>query len=105
MVKENRPEGTSFFVGFLRMVNIIKNDEKWLKKIINDVFNEAKAKGLSEFDCFKAVMRSVLIDALKALEDTGAEWELDHNSQELREKFHLLHHYLDYLKRFCEGKV
>jgi hypothetical protein len=50
-------------------------------------------------------MRSVLVDALKALEDTEVEWELDHASQELREKIHLLHHYLDYLKRFCEGKV
>lgn len=87
------------------MVNIIKNDEKWLKKVINDVFNEAKVKGLSEFDCFKAVMRTVLIDALKTLEGIEVEWELDHNSQELREKLHLLQHYLGYLKRACERKI
>lgn len=87
------------------MKGIKKDNEKWLKKVIDEVFNEAKSKGLNKFACFKAVMRNILVDALKALEDTQVEWELDHNSQELREKFHLLHHYLDYLKRFCEGKA
>ncbi|MBI4972384.1 MAG: hypothetical protein HZA27_02830 [Candidatus Omnitrophica bacterium] len=86
------------------MVNIKNDNGKWLKNVIDDVFKEAKSKGLSKFTCFKAVIGSVLIDALKALEHTEAEWELDHNSQELREKFHLLHHYLDYLKRFCESR-
>jgi len=89
----------------LKMTDIKRDDEKWLKKVIDDVFREVKSKGLKKFDCFKAVMRSVLGDALKALEDTEVEWELNHNSQELREKFHLLYHYLSYLKRFCEGKV
>jgi len=87
------------------MKDIKRDDEKWLKKAIDDVFREAKSKGLKKFDCFKAVIKSVLNNAFKALEDIEVEWELDHNSQELREKFHLLHHYLDYLKRFCEGKV
>ena len=87
------------------MESIKKNDEKWLNKAIEDIFKEAKSKGLNKFVCLKAVMRSVLIDALKALENTEAEWELDHNSQELREKFHLLRHYLDYLKRLCESKL
>jgi uncharacterized protein (UPF0335 family) len=86
------------------MTDIKKSDEKWLVEAINDVFKEAKSKGLDKLNCFKAVMKSVLSDALKALEDTEAEWELDHNSQELREKFLLLHHYLGYLKRFCERK-
>lgn len=72
---------------------IKRDDGEWLKKAIDGVFNEAKSKGLKKFGCFKAVIKSVLGDALKALEETEAEWELDHNSQELREKFHLLHHY------------
>jgi len=87
------------------MESIKKDSEKWLKKAIEDIFKETRSKGLGKFACLKAVMRSVLVDALKALEDTQVEWELDHNSQELREKFHLLYHYLGYLKRFCEGKV
>jgi len=87
------------------MLNIKKEDEEWLKRVIDDVFKKAKSKGLSKFACFKAVTRSVLVDALKVLEDTDVEWEIDHKSQELREKFHLLRHYLDYLKRFCEGRV
>jgi len=96
----------AFFISQgIKMKDNKKDDEEWLKKVINGVFNEAKSKGLGRLNCFKAVMRSVLVDALKALEDTEVEWELDHASQELREKFHLLHHYLDYLKRFCEGKV
>jgi hypothetical protein len=43
-------------------------------------------------------------DALPVLEEIEVEWELDHNSQELREKYYLLRHYLDYLRRFCEAK-
>ena len=98
MVKENRPDDNE-------MKGIKKDDREWLKKAIDEVFNKAKSKGLDKLGCFKAVTKSVLVDALKALEETEVEWELDHNSQELREKFHLLRHYLDYLKRFCEGKV
>lgn len=87
------------------MTDIKKDDEKWLVEAINNVFNEAKSKGLDKLNCFKVVIKSVLVDALKILEDTEVEWELDHDSQELREKFHLLHHYLDYLRRFCERKA
>ncbi len=85
----------------LKMAKLRKEDEAWLNKVINDIWKDTDAKGLSKFDCFKSVIKSMLIDALKALEDTEVEWESDHNSQELREKFHLLRHYLDYLKRYC----
>ena len=44
-------------------------------------------------------------DALKVLENTEVEWELDHNSQKLRENFYLLRHYLDCLRRSCEEKI
>jgi hypothetical protein len=87
------------------MAGIKKQEEEWLKKVIEDIWRDADSKGLSQFDGFKLVAKSVLTDTLKVLEDTEEEWELDHNSQELREKFHLLRHYLDYLKRFCEGRV
>jgi hypothetical protein len=32
-------------------------------------------------------------------------WEECQHSPELREDYYQLHHYLDYLKRFCDGKA
>ncbi len=50
----------------------------------------------------KAVTRSIVVDALKVMDDM---WMDCQDSSRLAEKYHLLRHYLDYLKRFCEGKV
>lgn len=77
-------------------------DEVWLRSVLFDVENQMRENNL---EGFKAVVKVLAKDSLKALEDTEAEWELDHNSQELREKFHLLRHHLDYLRRFVEGVV
>ena len=77
-------------------------EELWLKTMLSEVENQMRE---NNFEGFKAVVKVVVRDALKALEGTQVEWEIDHNSQELREKFHLLRHYLDYLRRFCEGVV
>jgi hypothetical protein len=62
-------------------------------------------KKFREMKDFKIVTKSLVVEALKVLEDIQVEWELDRDSEELREKFLLLEHYLDYLKRFSEGKV
>lgn len=83
----------------------IKNKEDWLKKTVEDISQKVVSDEFNKFGHFRQVTKSLVIDALKALEETRAEWEIDHNSTELREEFHLLYHYLDYLKRFCEGKV
>lgn len=77
-------------------------DEVWLRSALFDVENQMRENNL---EGFKAVAKVLVRDSLKALENTEVEWELDHNSQELKEKFHLLHHYLDYLRRFVEGVV
>jgi len=77
-------------------------DEVWLRGVLFDVENQMRENNL---EGFKAVVKVLARDSLKALEDTEVEWELDHNSQELREKFHLLRHYLDYLRRFIERVV
>lgn len=77
-------------------------DEVWLRTVLLDVENQMRQNNL---EGFKAVVKVLAKDSLKALEDTEVEWELDHDSQELREKFHLLRHYLDYLRRFVEGVV
>ena len=50
----------------------------------------------------KGVVRSLVTDALKALDDMYKECE---PTPELTEKYYLVHHYLDYLKRFSEGRT
>lgn len=37
---------------------------------------------------------SLMEKAMKVLDDAEGEWEMDHNALTLREKFHLLRHYL-----------
>jgi len=77
-------------------------DEVWLRSVLFDVEKQMRENNL---EGFRAVVKVLARDSLKALEDTEVEWELDHNSRELREKFHLLRHYLDYLRRFIERVV
>jgi hypothetical protein len=50
----------------------------------------------------KGVTRSIVVDALKVMDDMRADCQ---NSPHLAENYNLLRHYLDYLKRFCEGRV
>jgi hypothetical protein len=81
-------------------------DKAWLKRVSDDYNKkEDSTEGKSTSDLFKGVVNSLVKDALKVLEEIEVEWEFDHNSRELREKYYLLRHYLDYLRRFCEGKV
>ena len=50
---------------------------------------------------FKAVVRSVMIDASKVL----ANIELLSHGAELEEQIDLLDHYLDYTRRLCERDI
>ena len=59
-------------------------------------------RGLSKAERIKGVTRSLVVDALAVLDRM---WEECQNSPELREDYYQLHHYLDYLKRFCDGKA
>jgi hypothetical protein len=55
---------------------------------------------------FKAVTRDIAQNSLKIINEISAEEMQGENSSPSRiEKYYLLHHYLDYLNRFCEGKV
>lgn len=81
------------------------NEESGFKKIIEEYVRNASDRKMNEIETFKAVTKSLVRDAAKTLDETGALWELEPDSKELREKFHLLEHYLSYLFRFCEGKV
>jgi len=81
-------------------------DKTWLKKAIDDCYKkEGFVEEESHLELFKGVANNLVKDALNVLEEIEVEWELDHNSRELREKYYLLRHYLDYLRRFCEGKI
>ena len=61
------------------------------------------AKGtLSEADRIRGVTRNLVVDALAVLDNM---WDGCQRSPALKEDYYLLHHYLDYLKRFCEGRA
>ena len=57
---------------------------------------------LSKEARIKGVTRSLVVDALAVLDDM---WEECQESPNLRENCYLLYRYLNYLKRFCEGKA
>ena len=75
------------------------------KKVIDNCYKENPGRKRSDLEVFKGTADSLVKDALKVLEEIEAKWELDHNSQGLREKFYLLRHYLDHLRRLCEDKI
>ncbi len=55
---------------------------------------------------FKAIARNIFQKALMTLDDiTAEEMQVEKPPQSQIEKYYLLNHYLDYLKRFSEGKV
>ncbi len=54
---------------------------------------------------FRTVVNQVIITAASVLDEVWALWEIDPSSKDLREKFYLLEHYLDYLKRFSEKEA
>lgn len=57
---------------------------------------------LSKADRIRGVTKSLAVDALAVLDEM---WEDCQESPKLREKYYQLHHCLNYLKRFCDGKV
>jgi len=44
-------------------------------------------------------------NARTVLDNAEAQWEMDHNSVDLRDKFHLLRYYIDYLRQYYEGNA
>jgi len=77
-------------------------DEIALKSILNEVEGQMLKNNQ---EGFKSTIKNLVKDAIKVTEDLQKEWKRKHNSQKLREKIDILHHNLDYLKRFCEGRV
>ena len=80
----------------------MNKDKLWLEEILNEVETQMRENNL---EGFKAVIKSLDAGAMKVLDETEDLWGKNANSKEMREKFIVLRHYLDYMKRFCEGKV
>lgn len=58
--------------------------------------------GLARADRIRGVTRSLTVDALATLSKMAKDC---HGTPELLENYYQLYHCLDYLKRFCDGKV
>ena len=58
--------------------------------------------GLSKADIIRGVTRNMMVDALAVLDKMREDCQ---QSPDLRENYHRLHRYLDYLKQFCEGRA
>jgi len=71
---------------------------------LNGHLTPASAIGsrLREADRIRGVTRSLVVDALAVLDEM---WDDCQKPPALREKYHLLYHYLDYIKRFCDGRA
>lgn len=61
---------------------------------------ERLSEALSRRDVEQVIGRAR--DVLTAMEE---EWENDHSSAMLREHFHLLHHYIGFLRQYHEGNL
>jgi hypothetical protein len=76
----------------------VRSDTSGIRVLTSD---SSKVR-LSKVYRVKGVTRSIVVDALKVMDDMSMECQ---NSPPLAENYNLLRHYLDYLKRFCEGRV
>lgn len=77
-------------------------DEIWLEKILNEVETQMRKNNI---EGFKAAIKNLDKTAIKVLDETESLWETNATSREVKGKFQLLRHYLDYMKRLCKGKV
>lgn len=57
---------------------------------------------LSKADRIRGVTRSLVVDALAVLDKMQVDCQ---STPALKENYYQLYHCLDYLKRFCDGKV
>ena len=70
------------------------------QKIIT--LQDQPGSGLFRADRFRGMTRSLVVDALATLSKMAKDC---HEPPELLENYYQLYHCLDYLKRFCDGKV
>lgn len=51
----------------------------------------------------KCFPKEIIIKSWSVLEAMEEEWEMNHGSVQLRDRFHLLRHYIQCLRRYHEG--
>ncbi len=76
---------------------MFKTKERTAGKLIPEV--------KTELDGFKVVTRNLVINAEKVVEEMDGLCIVCGQTEEMAEKYHLLTHYLDYLRRFCDGEL
>ena len=81
------------------------DDQKWNDELNKECEISFSSGSNEDPDMFRAVAKTIVGDVGKTLEETWALWELDSDSDQIRENFHLLKQRLAYLFKFCEGKV
>ncbi len=70
---------------------------------IDEFLTKLTSKEITELDTFRSLTRNLVVNALRVLDELEGACEICGESREIAEKYHLLRHYLNYLKGFCEG--
>lgn len=81
-------------------------DEEWLKKVLNDCFDNKSGKDRNggSLEGFRILVRNLVENLEQKFEEIWVLWQRDSESKELKEKFHLLKKNLFYLIRFCKPR-
>ena len=79
-------------------------DEAWLERTLEDCFDNRpdNTKNGQNLKSFKILVRNLVKNIEKKVDEAQLLWEIEPESKELRQKFYSLNKYLFYLKRFCE---
>ncbi|MCX5804029.1 MAG: hypothetical protein NTU69_10960 [Proteobacteria bacterium] len=70
-----------------------------------DISQDIQKEGKSVEKPSRTVVENLLVKARNVLDDAEGAWEIDHNTAELRDKFHLLRYYIDNLRQYYEGNI
>jgi hypothetical protein len=62
-------------------------------------------RGAERESTTQRVLEIGLVNARNVLDTMEKEWEVDHSSVILREQFHLLRNYIEFLRRYHEGNL
>lgn len=81
----------------------MQDDEEWIDKVEKMILEEMAKDPSGSTENFKAVAHNLTCDALCVL--LRMKHDIGIYAPYLLDDYHLLWHYLDYLRRFCQGKV
>ena len=87
---------------------IDQRDKRWLKKVLKECFDSRNNKSSKDkwlLEGFSMLVRNMVKNIKKELDETRALWKKDPTSVELKKKFDSLARCLFYLERFCREKI